>query len=369
MRSQIEKNKAKMLADIQKYEPGDARIDKIQKQLEAQTALERDLFKEFNAIHGATATLLYKSGQSQAWLNQYFLKNINTVVEHQLTLQPAPIHESYISFFAKSHSTETADLSPVIRAGIPGVPPASNRNTTVDATSLMMNGAVQAELDLSLVGSCPSVTDKNWNNDKLTAYLASNVTYTVPLKTWMGYSAKLKSDRALTNFANNIKTRTQFSVDEASTLMTTGDASDSFEFAVLGEQSNPGHFTQDAQKDFYKQVRDETLDRLTKRLLDQMVGAGFLQMDEPAPSAEKPQPGYVDEIRNGQSCSSSSIFGIKIGGGCRNFQYVVKVPVTTTAEAYMKKINDTNFENVESVRIEDIIYRVHTGTFVPPNKI
>lgn len=322
---------------------------------------EKDaLFNDLRDIPTMSVQVVYSRKQLNHWILEYIDRNIEIVRTRGVNFLPAPITEAYLSFTGEAEDGKRHPMSPVVSAKITGLHP-TGVNGEYQMDVVKMNGSMSGQIVLSLSGACPYRGQPI--NDNIAAHLVSNVTYTVPVMSWAGYVAKLDTNTAIESLVKAWQTRTQFSVSEASSLVSKGTADSAYNFIVT-DYTESGIFSDEAKNDFFAERSQAALDRLTNRLLDQLAIAGYLEMTEKSASPVAPEPGYVDEVMSGRSCSKGLFGLIK---SCSNYTYTVRVPQGTSAQTVLERVNNTTFVNEESVALREIFHRVYTGTFIPAN--
>lgn len=323
-----------------------------------------DVYKNLDGVPGAVAQVSYTMPEAMEWLGQYLMLNPNTMADYQLKFHLAPIAEGVLTISSMDSNNKVIPLNPVVRADLSGLRPINNDPNRLSGTGILSTGNSSGQLTLSLTGACEYNKGNQADKQDLVAHMVANFTYAVPVHAAAGYTANLDTDIAIRNWTHSWQTRSQFSKNQAATLVSSGTAGEAFKFNI---NEYPGNVTSQADRDgFYQKLREEVRGRLAGRLVDQMVGAGFLEMSKPAEPANAADPGYLDEVRTRRECSFNSGFlGIGARGGCSNIPYVVKVPYSTSADVYLHKVNNTNFTNSETVTINTVIHHTHTSTFLP----
>jgi hypothetical protein len=325
-------------------------------------AWKKDLFTDYENIVGGYAQVSFAMSDQQSRMKDFLFLNAPILLQKSIQLVPAPISESYISFYVKPPEGAEARLKGVLSHHLVGVAaPDSDGNSEIAQNR--MNGAISGQLVLTLPGICKKKTDPAWKPSDLAADLVANVTYTVPVMSIAGYDASLTTDIAVGNLMDALQTRDRFSVRDISTLIAAGVSGNAFTFHVMNSEL-PKVYTPQEQENFFAALRQDVLERLTSRLLDQMAIAGFLELAAPAQLPTAPEPGFVDEIHTGRNCSSHGPFGL-FGNSCHNYQYVVKIPHDSSATAIAQKLADLHFTNTETTDVRQTIHRVYTTTFVP----
>lgn len=341
----------------------------IRKNIQLIESLIKTQFEPYDGVPGATIQISYRYPSLDSWAGEFLRRNPNVGADYGLKFYPAPISDSILVFSAIDQLKSKVQLSPVVMAAIPGMTPANSDPTKLIGTAIVSNGDASGLVVLSLAGVCGSDAAKvdavNLKDvQSLAANLVANVTYTVPVMGSVGYSASLDSDMALENWTKSIASRTQFSKHESADLFSQGSAGAAFQFSVkdYGSRIN----SDEDKANFYSKIREEVRLRLAGNLVEQMALAGFLEMSAPAPRANAPEPGTVDQVRTRTECrSNSGFFGIGGSSSCNEVPYIVKVPHGSDASFLLRKVNNTNFTNKEEVLINEITHRVHTGTFLP----
>ncbi len=336
-----------------------AQIEEIKNQIQFLKEERITMFDDLKDVPTTTIQVVYRRPNVNSWIGNYLQFNPNLGAEKGIRFFPAPIAESYVSFTAKQSDGDSHPVSPVLSANIKGLHAVNSKTGEFEMDVVKMNGSMSGQIVLGLAGACQYRNKPV--SESVAAYLVSNITYTVPVMSWAGYVATLNSDTAIRNLVHSWQNRTHFSVSEASDFVSTGTAGTAFSFEVTDFlESSP--FDEEARANFFAERMAAAQERLTNRLLEQMATAGFLEMNEKIDKATAPEPGYIDEVMSGRSCSKS-FFGLR--NRCSSYTYTVRVPQGSSADSLIEKVNETNFTNTETVTLREIFYRVHTGTFVP----
>ena len=339
----------------------------IRKDVDLINGVLAGLFNQFKGVPGAEAQVSYNTTETNDWLGEFLKLNPNVGADHRMKFHPAPIAESVVVFKGTREGVVKHNLDPVVEATIPGLAPVGNDPSRLSGIGLIMNGALSGQLTLGLPGSCAYYASGQKDIQDLVVHMVANVTYAVPVISSVGYAAKLDSNTAVTNLVEAHQSRTQFSKNESSTLVSQGSAGDAFTFHVT-EYELKGY--SDVEKnEFFGKLREEVRLRLAGRLVDQMTLAGFLEMSKPAGPPVAPDPGHIDQVHTRRECSSHGGFlGIGARSRCEDIPYIVKIPQGSTADTVLRKINNTSFNNSEIVSIRAPIYRYHTGSFLPKSE-
>jgi len=337
--------------------------DAVRKEIQAIKDMKSTLYDTYDNIVGGYAQVTFQLPAEQDRIHNFVAENAYFLIEKGVHVQSAPISRSLLTF--PSHPLGPQfKMRSVLAHSIPGVTQ-PNQDGVSELSTTQMNGAISGSLTLSVMGLCPKVWDPTWDPQSLAVNLTPNLTYEVPVQSVAGYKAELNSRTAIHNLSSAWQQKSQFTVKDISKHVVTGSAGDAFTFNVTNYELTDV-YSDEAKADFFMTLRDAVLQRLSSRLASQMTLAGFLELEEAAPDAVAPPPGFIDEVHSGGSCSSHGPFGL-FGSSCSNYSYIVKIPRDSSAEVIAQKIADTNFVNTEEVQVRQTIHRIYTSTFVGQN--
>lgn len=352
-------------------DPKRERLEKNLKDLLEHISRSRNVYANARA---ASAQFVFNSGFNQKYLESWILKNLH-VFSNGIKFIPAPIAESFITFQGVERGGMNSDAV-VIASNIPGFKPKTN---TTDPT-VIATEVTSGQVILGLRGVCAAAKDLDQPGDALrvdrsgmTSHLVANRTYTVPVQTSVGYTAKLHVKNALKLISESQLTRRQFSLEDVVKIIGSGSSSDAFEFQATGFEPPPGVVSDSDKASFFNTIRSAVKADLASRLTARLIGAGVIQVQRIQADPEPVEGGMTTETRSRPKCvprylGESLPFGpiVKIGENCFEEQYSIPVWNDGKAERAVSQADGTEYVIQDTVNVNGIIYRSHTQIYSEP---
>ena len=353
--------------ELDNTDPTSPRFQVLTAAIATLEPMRASLSSVYAAVEGATTQMVIDNGMTEEFRNQYIVDNVNAL-QQGADITYVPISESYLSFTTKSPESQADAQRPaVLSISIPGIPPSNNAKAP---GQILMNGAVSAQVVLSLEGACPAFRGQDTlkstslvaNLETMNSFVAANFTYSVPVKTSFGYKASLDIDTMAKELYKYSATHTQFSVDDYVRSVQEGSVKTPFTFEWDQYEVPAGEKAQELAQDFIKQVYDRLADRLAER----MKALGYLSLTEPTQDAVPPS-GTVDVPTPQRICHRKKVLFVDVGESCENVIVNAKVSMPGTVEQFVQKINETHFDATESAVKNAVVQRVYTSTFTFTN--
>jgi len=367
-------NKDVELFNNSALDAGDPKRERLREKLEELLEHINRSRSVYANARAASAQLVFNSGFNQNYLESWILKNLH-VFNSGIKFVPAPIAESFITFQSIERGGMNSDAV-IVASNIPGFKPKTN---TTDPTVVAAE-VISGQVILGLRGVCAAAKDFDQPGDSLrvdrsdmTAHLVANRTYTVPVQTSVGYTAKLHVKNALKLISESQLTRRQFSLEDIVKVIGSGSSSDAFEFQTTGFESPPGVVSDNDKVSFFSTIRSAVKADLTSRLTALLIGAGVIQVQRIQVDPEPVEGGMTTETRSRPKCVPRYLgerlpFGpvVKIGEDCFEEQYSIPVWNDGKAERVVSQEDGTEYVIQDTVDVNGIIYRSHTQIYSEP---
>lgn len=322
-----------------------------------------ELYKDKPA---AVAQLSFSNRVRQSDIDAWQNENIELIRTKRMIFKPAPIISSVLTFGMPR--AEAIDEDFLLSADIPNL----SKKQVGNMRTVPFNGSSNGQVVLSLYGAC-ALVDKATEDitevhklrpvsANLSAYLVANQTFEVPSRSRMSYKAVLKKDEFIQYLNEFGKNKTvDFKIHEFVNRNGNGVVDDIVDFHV--ETTEMTLKQSENWELFRANFQSQVANRLSTRMLQTLEALNFLELT-PESLDDAPEPGtiYVDGIQT--KCSSSSILGVRVSGGCST--YSVKIPKQVDGSSRLIDAQSVHLDVQisESMTIDQPFNYLYTSGFV-----
>lgn len=359
------------------YLPGSAKFDALTGMLEREMAILKRAKEEKKELL-QTSDGRYRAGvylrvhleetDSDKIVDSAISKN-RAYHKQGINFLMAPVAESFISITNSEKYKKDMYVPEVVATYLPLIKRESNDDKT---HTYLFNGSASGEIYLSAEKGCQMQKDFGTNLNlaspqQLENYLVANQTYTVPLRTSFGYTAKIKFEHALNDYLKFVQTKSKFSITEYKNHLNTSGTAENFEVFINNNEMSQEVRERLEKMGYFDDLLTNIKADLNERFLEIIKTHNLLQVENSQLSA--PEAGVEQQAQVGYQCHTKKSWGgFKKKSNCGNYIYYVPVNVNGYADQVRDIVNKVDVNIDYGVRINETIYRYHTSSMISPLK-
>lgn len=332
----------------------------------AAARLQKELVEisdPYRNVEGGKAGFTLQASLETKTLNEYYNLNRQLLYQRPIKFEPMPVQNGYLTLteYKPEDKTQFPSSIGVYVNGILVKGEGTQQNI------YKMKSSMAGQIVLGLTKACDLYNIEKENlavgvkltpeqlGAELIAELGPNYSYTYPVMSTVSYKADIEMIRATELVFDSHKVKTQFKLNEFSTMLGEGSASDIFRMEINLGDLGDRYTTPEDRQSFLSKLTADVRGRLAEKFLRELETVKVVKFEKDA-SSEVPNPGYITEpVGSVRRCSSDYFLGIRVGGSCYDQVITRTVEVAGQLNEVIKQIQDLKINVDEQVNIRELV--------------